>query len=349
MVIIIQDLLNYGMNTGSLSKNHLTDPFIYFIGDCDEGEFSMYMMLYGSRAIQHWFPDFYREPLDFDYMITKDFETIQRQHLESQDLHIEDLPHGFYIRDNGVIIEYKLASTIEEELMDLIKCDPKTDIRNEGRFIPSAEVLLAMKMTHRFKKNTPHFMKTMRDIYFLRRKRVGLPDPELYGDIFQRLEKYTLSYGKPSLDQKKNEFFKMSDQERYGHNYEHDDLHVAVALFDKPAYTYYMQEDHPVMCDQDKWDSCSEAIKIAGVYEETAVLALERSLISNEFKHDPERIFRISLEKVCTGITSGWFREYAWENYLTVYGLAKQLGFDRMQKCFEKGLENGIVREREAV
>jgi hypothetical protein len=49
--------------------------------------------------------------------------------------------------------------------------------------------------------------------------------------------------------------------------------------------------------------------------EETYVLALERSLIPFPGKMQPRDAFKLALQKVCTSITSGWFREYAWNNY----------------------------------
>jgi len=47
-------------------------------------------------------------------------------------------------------------------------------------------------------------------------------------------------------------------------------------------------------------------------------------------------VFEMALMKVCTSITSGWFREYAWENYQKVLDLYDSLGEDDYVKRFEQ-------------
>jgi hypothetical protein len=44
--------------------------------------------------------------------------------------------------------------------------------------------------------------------------------------------------------------------------------------------------------------------------------------------------------KVCTSITSGWFREYAWENYHRVL----QMYSDDFVVQFKQGLAEGKVK-----
>lgn len=51
------------------------------------------------------------------------------------------------------------------------------------------------------------------------------------------------------------------------------------------------------------------------------MLALERSQIPHAGNITPHASFLIALQKVCTSITSGWFREFAWEHYHEVRAL----------------------------
>lgn len=179
---------------------------------------------------------------------------------------------------------------------------------------------LAIKLSHRYKKNNPHFRKTMQHIRFLRNKDVRLT--EYLMDISKLREKETLSYAHPVLDTTKDKFFKDDI-----YTYDHDTIHEAVALMDRPAYTFYMKDGSQVMTDKKKFFELPKEIQLAGVYEETCVLALERSQIPNDFKNvSSEHSFMMALEKVCTSITSGWFREYAWENYHTIIAMYKKLG-----------------------
>ena len=47
----------------------------------------------------------------------------------------------------------------------------------------------------------------------------------------------------------------------------------------------------------------------------------------------------IALEKVCTSITSGWFREFAWENFDVVTNLYND---DYITK-FTNAMKDGII------
>ncbi|MGC7970057.1 DUF7275 domain-containing protein, partial [Salmonella enterica] len=70
------------------------------------------------------------------------------------------------------------------------------------------------------------------------------------------------------------------------------------ALAGRPAYTFYMKDGSEVMTSKEKFDSLPEELKLAGVYEETCVLALERHQIPNNFNPDPTGSFMYALEKV---------------------------------------------------
>lgn len=189
---------------------------------------------------------------------------------------------------------------------------------------------LAIKLSHRYKKNNPFFRKTMHHIRFLRNKDVRLT-PYLE-DIVKLRQKETLSYNHPKLDVTKNTFFNDTI-----YTLDHDSIHRAVALADRPAYTFYMKDGSEVMVDKEKFFALPEAIKLAGVYEETCVLALERSQVPNNFQNvSSEHSFMMALEKVCTSITSGWFREYAWENYHKVVHMYKTLGVNDYIDRFKK-------------
>lgn len=109
--------------------------------------------------------------------------------------------------------------------------------------------------------------------------------------------------------------------------YDHDEIHESVKIDSAPAYTNFQSDNAEVMCDMKKFFELPEQIRLNAVYEESCVLALERSIIP--FGTDYERAFVMALEKVCTSITSGKFREYAWENYYTVRDMFNPETFDR--------------------
>lgn len=189
-----------------------------------------------------------------------------------------------------------------------------------------------LKMSHRFKKDSKHFLKTMQDIRLLRS--LGAKIPEGFEELFKQREAETYTYSHPDLTVDKGDFFK---QHETFYKYDHDTIHEAVAVGIKPAYTYYMKDGAQVMCDRQKFEELPYYDKLLGVLEESYVLALERSLIPNNFRPYPKVAFDMALEKVCTSITSGWFREFAWENYFQVQALYSSEFVDKFQDALKSG------------
>lgn len=194
---------------------------------------------------------------------------------------------------------------------------------------PSANELYTIKMSHRYKKNSVHFLKTMRDIQFMREQ--GCEITEDLQAFYELRQKESYNYAHPKLDQDKQGFF---SGDGVNYVYDHDSIHETVCLIDgsesysvrSPAYKFYIRDGAEVMTSKEKFFAVVEDIRLFGVYEESCVLALERSQIPYEFKPDPRKSFETALMKVCTSITSGWFRQYAWENYDKVMALYEELG-----------------------
>jgi hypothetical protein len=200
--------------------------------------------------------------------------------------------------------------------------------------ISNVDLNFVLKESHKFKKNSPHFLKTRQDLEFLRKNiNENLINETLRG-ILDRRKKATYNYQHPKLNTNKQEFF--TDSVPY--KYQHDDLHEAVKHLDKPAYQYYMQDGAQVMCSSDKFFAQPEIVRLYGVLEESYVLALERAVIPHGTH--PERAFEIALEKVCTSITSGWFREYAYENYFKVKNMYHASYVDK----FNQALYNNQIK-----
>lgn len=214
----------------------------------------------------------------------------------------------------------------------------KTDIIDRLIHTATPAECLMLKLSHRYLRNSPHFKKTMDDIHWLREHRVEL-DEELKAILVKR-EAETYTYKHPALNVSKEDFF---NGDGVNYIYDHDSIHLTQALIYEhsslhswpvPAYTYYMQDGAQVNTSKEKFFEVPEQIRLYGVYEETCVLALERSQIPSNFEADPQKSFMLALEKVCTSITSGWFREYAWENYQKVVDLYEEKGEDDYLKRF---------------
>lgn len=208
--------------------------------------------------------------------------------------------------------------------------------RDNDQYYADPSVILALKLSHRYLKNSPHFLKTMEDIYELRG--MGIVVGTELKEWLKEREKATYTYKHPSLERNKEKFF--TPEEKVPYKYEHDDIHKAVAIWGYPAYTYFQRDGAEVSVDKKRWDECSFDIKIASVIEESCVLALERCLIPNDFKIPPRRAFLMALQKVCTSISSGWWREFAWEHYYQAVGRYS----DSYVQAFHSALRADLIR-----
>lgn len=193
-------------------------------------------------------------------------------------------------------------------------------------FYPSLEFLLSLKMTHRF-KDSVHFDKTRIDILELMRRGIS----PMRDNMFDEIEAAFLS--KPvKLSESAENFFRKSDK-FYQAN--HDDIHQSILGLDWlgnntkiPAYKSILGDDAEVYCDPKKWLELDFEVQCRCAVEEACTLAIERILIpKNGFDAclsgtcdagNPTEMFETSLRKLCTRITSGRFRTFAWRNYDTI-------------------------------
>lgn len=290
------------------------------------------MILIGSRALEilvrHMGKDFYRPCVDLDYLCTEAEWKAQVKLFAGDEL-VELVERngnkGHIKMVAGAHIEYDIAKPGDstEQLIQYCDRSPQGLLLSNGSIVAPLEVLYLLKMSHRYKKNSPHFFKTMNDIHYMRS--LGAVIPAELEDVFKLREKETYDYSHPNLDVKSKDFFK-GDEVPYV--YDHDTIHEAVAVLGVPAYKSYMKDDSEVMTSKEKFFEQENHIRLLGVYEESCVLALERSQIPFNFEVPARQSFVMALSKVCTSITSGWFREYAYESFHIVMKFYESMGED---------------------
>mgnify|MGYP003451549692 FL=1 len=313
------------------------------------------MLLIGSQALKYY-TKLDRDPRDWDFIGTIDeiesFIRARKDEVESAYPSNEgkkmivklkgELPIEFEIAWEGSTAE-KLLEIVKDENAFYASIQPykellvKTNVvLGELVLVPLLSTLYELKMSHRFLKNSPHFLKTMRDIQLMRSLGAQVEHPEW----LKEREKETYNYSHPKLSVSKDEFFKKDDGQVV-YIYDHDTIHIAMARFDKPAYEYFKPEGSQVLCDKKMFFDSPEEIKLASVIEEATVLALERSQIPYKGLVEPLWSFKMALFKVCTSITSGYWREYAWEHY----NEALSLYDDQYVEKFWKAVDAGIVKK----
>lgn len=303
------------------------------------------MLLIGSRALIESNPHLaaIRPCSDWDYIATlkQVIKWIEENRANLKFAIPRDGGKYYHCRLNdGTNYEFELAweGTSAKMLLDKY---------GDGYCTAIEDDLYLIKMCHRYKKNSVHFMKTMNDIKLLRslvgesalNKWMNLP---CNLPLIELRMKESYDYGHPKLNVTSKEFF---NGDGIDYVYDHDSIHLAVALEERfhynslddkcyyekhPAYQRYMKEGSEVMTSKEKFMSVDEQIRLYGVYEEACVLALERSQIPHGLGKEggptPRWSFEKALEKVCTSITSGFFREYAWEKHEDIMALYQELG-----------------------
>lgn len=261
-------------------------------------------MLIGSKALIHHGIQLDRAPNDTDFIVKPEAYEKIKSVFGSKVILEKDNRFGKTLFVSGYKpLEYEIASenTTGQQLLDII---------GEQQVAP-LDVLYTLKLSHRYLKNNPFFIKTMRDIQLMRKHGAKLPDG--LKDWYKARMKKTYDYSHPKLNTSKDGFFTDNF-----YLYEHDELHKSIAKYEKPAYEYIKVDTAEVQCSKDKFWSVSEEIRMLTVYEESCALALERHQVPHLYKPNPDTSFLMGLQKVCTSIASGFWREYAWESYDSV-------------------------------
>ena len=301
------------------------------------------MILIGSMAEKLRY-DTMSAPSDVDYVGTygelESFIKENRASLKSYYPINSGKSYVLNFKDNKIMeVEVAWDGSRAAKFTDFVEAQQdnlKWDTKAMSIVCPSLDILYLLKMSHRYLKDSPHFLKTMQDIRRMRGKgaRIRLEHQEFYKDRM----KDTYTYNHPKLDVSKDSFFDSVVTNVY-QKYDHDSIHNAVKIRARPAYTYFQNSGIEVLCDKNMFFGLDEEIRLNAVLEESYVLALERSLIPFPQGKTPKEAFDMALMKVCTSITSGWFREYAWENYYKVQELYDE---SYVQK-FEAGVSSGVV------
>lgn len=303
------------------------------------------LAIIGSHAMNHWVkPEDNREPNDLDIVGT--YDEIQNfiNHLKKTEKVFARYPFAsgkkFYIKTEKRIIEAEVAWDNSNSLVlqNMINQDGKeSSFEGYPVMVCPFNLLYTLKMSHRYLKDSPHFLKTMKDIQLFRSYSATIPED--YQEFYKERQKLQYNYNLPKLKQGKDTFF---SGDGIIYEFDHDTIHEAVKFLEQPAYTYYA--DGEVWSSKEKFAQCSEEVKLFGVLEESLVLACERSQLAFNPAPDPTWSFEHALFKVCTSITSGFFREYAWENYDKVVNLYNKVGIGYIDKV-RSGIDKGIVKK----
>ena len=141
----------------------------------------------------------------------------------------------------------------------------------------------------------------------------------------------------PKLNISNEDFFKISGKSE-GRVFVHDDLHEIVKHFDKPIYEMLKKEENFEMawCEKDMFFDLPFDYQIKCVQEEAYVIALERYIIPKEGNfEDFFWCYKRALMRICTTLCSGFFRDFAIENYNLIIDQYKSDFYYKYLKAYE--------------
>jgi hypothetical protein len=299
------------------------------------------MLVVGSQALNKTGPEYLSNAIrqwDWDYMGT--YEEMEAFKRELGRVISYPINRGkvmvFRTKTSNYEFEIAWEDSTAAELLSIIKEDNSLVTEADGMFWANPNLLFTLKKSHRYLKDSPHFLKTMIDYNHM--LSMGCKVPESLKDWYKKREKDTYWYSHPNLNVSKSEFFKGPE---IPYIYDHDTIHLAMMHLDKPAYDYFKPDSKEVLCSKDMFWACDEKIRLYAVLEESYVLALERSQIPAPGAWTPRKSFETALQKVSSSITSGWFRAYAYEHYFEVLNMYD----DNYTTKFWQAVDNGIVKK----
>ncbi len=269
------------------------------------------MLLIGSRALAFWYPDFgkfIKEDTDWD-IISDPVEVPEGVRIEWHrplDLNNEDIAGCNATREE-----------VDSPVGRLSVCHPLG--------------LKVIKRSHLWRdwKWDKHIAQYYRTPLYT----VKLWDlDKRFLEERTKLTKKAYPQGNPSLNQTNEDFFDDSVKKVY----DHDWIHELVAYPDNPMYTRLKNDFSKAWCEKGLWDGLTEGERDTCVSEETHVIACERFCIPSGWTYNYNKAYYMALKKVCTTLTSGWFRDWAIDRFPQVWELRNKDTFDRV-----KGLTNG--------
>jgi hypothetical protein len=271
-------------------------------------------VLVGSRALAYWLPEFTpRENADWDFIYDEQSAVVPLvEHSEFHTVH--ELNNGaicgFYAVDDGRTNQF----------INGVECA-----------VMSLEGLALMKRSHLWRAY--HFDKHITMYHKYLAKYAKWDDPKWCALLKQRIQmtKEVYPQRNPSLDQTNMDFFDDAVKKVF----DHDWIHELVAYYDRPLFERLKTEDKfdKAWCEKDLWALLSSEDKNKCVAEEAHVIACERFMIPNNWDFAPRRAYFMAVNKVCTTLTSGWFRDHAIDNFPEVIRLFDQTKFDKVRKA----------------
>lgn len=241
------------------------------------------MILIGSSAIKHYFPDFPREPKDRDYII------FEYQHFD-------------------IMTNYKTEYFKNKVISDLY-------VNNNQEQVIELNHLYTLKISHSlWDLENGSWSKHMWDIQWLR-DRCCVLDIDLFYKLYQHWEKVHGKRKTSNLNMTADKFFDNAIKCPIDHDTLHEYL-IQHNFFNgqlEPTYKKVLADNQEVLPDESKFNLLSEDEKLKLTFEEVCVMAYERAGST-----DYRIAFHKMLKKFITSHASVWQAVHIIQNHRTL-------------------------------
>jgi hypothetical protein len=252
----------------------------------------------------------------------------------SQDKALLKSPHG-----NMIEIDYTRPGTsnvlYDQWAETMAKLDTAEFFGMQIEVAP-LEMLYSLKKSHRHSPRM--FEKHVKDYNALRvifngKDAFSKITATRYAEVAAREKLRTPSLNKSTVD-----FF---DDKVSNRTFIHDQIHEVMAHGDRPMFEKIKIDPDKVACSKEKFYALHYRERAACVQEEAYVIALERAMIPMLFEGEkianPLAAYKWAVMRICTTLCSGWFREWAVENYDNIILLYNKDYVEKFLKAVESG------------
>ena len=287
-------------------------------------------ILIGSRAAKIINPIF-REPKDWD--IITYIDTLYSWYGRNKNYIISLLPisdHKFKCKmSDGTKIEFEIVEGYESNKLLFepfnYKTFPKIDFFGEETYVATNNYLWLTKRSHIYWN--VHWEKSIRDMHFLKNIstiEINFQEKKYYE---LRLAENEKKFGKrfvANLNMSNDNFF-LKSAKKIKRNIDHDKLHEIVSYYERPLFERFKKDLSKASLDKNLFDNASYEDKKKLVQEEALVIGIERYsfvlLKMKQYKLNElmktmyRNSFNLAIKRICTNLTSGWFREFVIDNW----------------------------------
>jgi hypothetical protein len=295
------------------------------------------MLIVGSKALKFHYPNFPRKVQDIDIIgFESDLQILDEL---LQPTHIQKCQNTILLKNIQNKTEIFDTDNVELLLADYSKSLKMYLDYDKDNIFASKEVLFSLKKSH---IHFPiKFKKHIHDYCFLYDEFFGEDILSHITEInYKETETRIGKLKTPSLNKSVDDFFGQS-KDFVKSFFAHDDIHKVMAHYEYPLYEKMQNNKTLVKCDKNLWRIFPYEDKCKCVLEEAYVIALERKIIPMLFDsgkgYTSDEAFDWALMRICTTLCSGWFREFATNNYFVIKKLYNKNYVEKFLENYENG------------